>query len=203
MLNLNHLGAEESTGKGCERRRVAGGNEAMLRCGIGWVSLKPMRHQGAIHILGGFIRTRHERDVIANHVRDHTGQQWVVSAPKNHGVNTLAGEWIEILVGNLLKLIEARGRVVLVGTLAGGRTDLPILAVMSKRLTLHGTVLRPRSREEKAAATAAFAAEVVPLLADGRVAPVVERIVPLDEAEAAYALLASDATFGKVILDCA
>ena len=96
-----------------------------------------------------------------------------------------------------------RGRVVLIGTLAGGRTDLPILAVMSKRLTLHGTVLRPRSREEKAAATAAFAAEVVPLLADGRVAPVVERIVPLDEAEAAYALLASDATFGKVILDCA
>jgi NADPH:quinone reductase-like Zn-dependent oxidoreductase len=96
-----------------------------------------------------------------------------------------------------------RGRVVLIGTLAGGRTDLPILAVMSKRLTLHGTVLRPRSREEKAAATAAFAAEVVPLLADGRVAPVVERIVPLDEAESAYALLASDATFGKVILDCA
>ena len=108
----------------------------------------------------------------------------------------------------LLKEIQVlaaapRGRVVLIGTLAGGRTDLPILAVMSKRLTLHGTVLRPRSREEKAAATAAFAAEVAPLLADGRVAPVVERIVPLDEAEAAYALLASDATFGKVILDCA
>ena len=51
-----------------------------------------------------------------------------------------------------------RGRIVLIGTLAGGRTDLPILAVMSKRLSLHGTVLRPRSIEEKAAATAAFAA---------------------------------------------
>lgn len=96
-----------------------------------------------------------------------------------------------------------RGRIVLIGTLAGGRTDLPILAVMSKRLSLHGTVLRPRSIEEKAAATAAFAAEVVPLLAAGRLVPIVDQVLPLDDAEAAYARLASDATFGKVILDCA
>lgn len=94
------------------------------------------------------------------------------------------------------------GRIVLIGTLAGGRTDLPILAVMSKRLALYGTVLRPRSRDEKAAATAAFTAEVVPLLAAGRVAPVVETVVPLEDAAAAYDLLASDTTFGKVILDC-
>ena len=94
------------------------------------------------------------------------------------------------------------GRVVLIGTLAGGRTDLPILAVMSKRLTIHGTVLRPRSRDEKAAATAAFTADVVPLLATGALAPIVETVLPLAEAANAYELLASDATFGKVILDC-
>ena len=95
-----------------------------------------------------------------------------------------------------------RGRVVLIGTLAGGRADLPILAVMSKRLTLFGTVLRPRSRDEKTAATAAFVAEVVPLLASGEVAPVIETVLPLADAEQAYELLASDSTFGKVILDC-
>ena len=94
------------------------------------------------------------------------------------------------------------GRIVLIGTLAGGRTDLPILPVMSKRLTMYGTVLRPRSRDEKAAATAAFTAEVVPLLAEGSVAPVVDVVLPLADAAAAYELLASDATFGKVILDC-
>ena len=94
------------------------------------------------------------------------------------------------------------GRIVLIGTLAGGRTDLPILAVMSKRLTMYGTVLRPRSRDEKAAATAAFTAEVVPLIADGSVAPVVDVVLPLADAAAAYELLGSDATFGKVILDC-
>ena len=96
----------------------------------------------------------------------------------------------------------AGGRIVLIGTLAGGRCELPILAVMSKRLRLFGTVLRPRTSDEKSAATAAFVAEVVPLLASGAVAPVIETVLPLSDAEQGYELLASDTTFGKVILDC-
>jgi NADPH:quinone reductase-like Zn-dependent oxidoreductase len=92
------------------------------------------------------------------------------------------------------------GRIVIVGTLAGGDVPLSLLTLMVKRLALHGTVLRPRSTEEKAAATDAFVDEVVPLLAEGRIAPVVERIFPLAEAATAYELLESDATFGKVIL---
>ena len=44
--------------------------------------------------------------------------------------------------------------------------------------------------------------DVVPLLAAGRIATVVDTVVTLDEAEAAYALLARDANFGKVVLDC-
>ena len=96
-----------------------------------------------------------------------------------------------------------RGRVVLVGAIAGGHAALPILTVMGKRLTLIGTVLRARSASEKAAATEGFVRDVVPLLAEHRVAPVVEAVMPLGRAAEAYALVASDTTFGKVILDCA
>jgi NADPH:quinone reductase-like Zn-dependent oxidoreductase len=95
-----------------------------------------------------------------------------------------------------------KGRIVLVGTLAGGSATFPIHVAMIKRLTVIGTVLRARTDDEKAAATDAFAAEVGPLLDSGEIKPVVEHIVPLAEAERAYELLASDATFGKVILDC-
>ncbi|HYL51359.1 MAG TPA: zinc-binding dehydrogenase [Acidimicrobiia bacterium] len=56
--------------------------------------------------------------------------------------------------------------------------------------------------DEKAAATAAFTRDVVPLLADGRIAPVVHAVVPLEHAVEAYEMVASNATFGKVILDC-
>jgi NADPH:quinone reductase len=74
--------------------------------------------------------------------------------------------------------------------------------VLGKRLTIIGTVLRARDAQEKAAATDGFVKDVVPLLADGRVAPIVETVLPLDQAADAYALVASDTTFGKVILDC-
>ena len=94
------------------------------------------------------------------------------------------------------------GRIVLVGAIAGPRATLPIPIIMAKRLTIIGTVLRARDAQEKAAATAAFVRDVVPLLAAGKVAPVVEDVIPLDRAADAYSLVASDATFGKVILDC-
>jgi putative PIG3 family NAD(P)H quinone oxidoreductase len=95
-----------------------------------------------------------------------------------------------------------RGRIVLIGTIAGGRAALPLATVLGKRLHIYGTVLRARDTAEKAAATEAFAREVVPLLAAGRVVPVTDAVVPLADAAKAYELLASDATFGKVVLDC-
>ncbi len=95
-----------------------------------------------------------------------------------------------------------KGRIVCIGTIAGGRATLPIMAILGKRLTLIGTVLRGRDIAEKAAAMDGFVRDVVPMLDDGRIAPVVEATIPLERAEDAYALLESDSTFGKVILDC-
>jgi NADPH:quinone reductase-like Zn-dependent oxidoreductase len=95
-----------------------------------------------------------------------------------------------------------KGRIVCIGTIAGGHATLPIMSILGKRLTLIGTVLRGRDVDEKAAATDAFVRDVVPLLADGRIAPVIEATLPLDRAHDAYELLESDRTFGKVILDC-
>jgi putative PIG3 family NAD(P)H quinone oxidoreductase len=94
-----------------------------------------------------------------------------------------------------------KGRVVCIGMMAGTQATLPIGAIMAKRLTIIGTMLRSRDVAEKAAATDAFTRDVVPLLASGDVAPVIDQIVPLEHAADAYDLLASDATFGKIVLD--
>jgi putative PIG3 family NAD(P)H quinone oxidoreductase len=126
----------------------------------------------------------------------------VVAATGGAGVDValdlVGGPYVDVDLASA----ASGGRIVLIGTLAGGRASLPILTVMGKRLTIVGTVLRTRSVAEKAEATATFTRDVVPLLTSGRVAPPVEAIVPLADAGAAYELLASDATFGKVILDC-
>jgi NADPH:quinone reductase len=113
-------------------------------------------------------------------------------------IDLAGGRYVEVDIA----AAALRGRIVLVGAIAGNRATLPIHITMAKRLAIFGTVLRARNAEEKAAATAAFVRDVVPLLADGRIAPVVDAVFPLDRAAEAYELVASDKTFGKVILDC-
>ncbi len=100
-----------------------------------------------------------------------------------------------------LRVAGPRGRIVLIGMMAGTRADADLGALMVKRLQVFGTVLRGRSIDEKAAATDAFTRDVVPLLASGAVAPVVARTFPLAGAPEAYDLLAADAVFGTIVLD--
>lgn len=92
------------------------------------------------------------------------------------------------------------GRLVLVGTLTGGKVDADLTALMRKRLTVVGTVLRTRPLEEKIALVQAFARTMLPLLASGRLAPVVDRVLPLDEAAAAHAAMERNENFGKIVL---
>lgn len=98
------------------------------------------------------------------------------------------------------KLLAAKGRMILVGTMAGAKAELDSRQVMSKRLEIRGTVLRARSLEEKIQVTQAFAAEVVPLLARGVVRPNVDSTFKLDEIAKAHARLESNDTFGKVVI---
>jgi NADPH:quinone reductase len=105
-------------------------------------------------------------------------------------------------VASAIAASNRQGRIVCIGSIAGPRATVPVVAILAKRLHIMGTVLRPRDVDEKARATAAFVRDVVPLLASGRIAPVVDARLPIADAEQAYELLASDATFGKVILDC-
>ena len=99
-----------------------------------------------------------------------------------------------------LTALAAKGRLVLVGTTAGARAMLDFSTVMRKRLTIVGTVLRARSAEEKARATRLFAEQVVPLLADGTITPVVDRVYKLEEIREAHARMESNASFGKIVL---
>jgi putative PIG3 family NAD(P)H quinone oxidoreductase len=98
------------------------------------------------------------------------------------------------------KVMAHKGRIVLVGTVAGGSYELDARYVMSKRLQIRGTVLRARSLEEKIAATRLFAAEVVPLLARGVLRPNVDSVFPLAEIAKAHRRLESNETFGKVVV---
>jgi putative PIG3 family NAD(P)H quinone oxidoreductase len=100
-----------------------------------------------------------------------------------------------------LASLKTGGRLVLVGLLAGGSAEVDLGAVLRRRLRIIGSVLRSRSRDEKARLVAGFGAFALPRLRGGRLRPVVGRVLPLESAAAAYAAMADGGHFGKIVLE--
>jgi NADPH:quinone reductase len=97
--------------------------------------------------------------------------------------------------------LAPRGRIVIVGSDAGADATISLRRLMGLRASLHGTVLRARPVDEKAAAVQLFARSVVPLLAAGRVTMAIDRVFPAAEAAAAFDYLARPGKFGKILLE--
>lgn len=105
------------------------------------------------------------------------------------------------MVAEDVQLAATLGRVVVVGLTAGPRADVDLRRLLQRRVTVVGTVLRARPLEEKIAVARELERTIVPWLAAGRLRAVVDRTFPLAEAAAAHQLLASNDTFGKVLLE--
>jgi NADPH:quinone reductase-like Zn-dependent oxidoreductase len=99
-----------------------------------------------------------------------------------------------------LEAMALRGRIVLIGGVAGGKTEVDLYQILGKRLHVIGTVLRARSLDEKIAITTTFAREVVPLLANESIKPVIDSVFPLEKIQDAHRRLESNQSFGKVVL---
>lgn len=94
-----------------------------------------------------------------------------------------------------------RARVLVVGLTAGAKAELDLRMLLAKRVTVIGTALRSRPLEEKIQAALLLERNLGPWLSRGVVKPVIDRTYPLAEAGAAHAHVASNDSFGKVLLD--
>jgi putative PIG3 family NAD(P)H quinone oxidoreductase len=100
-----------------------------------------------------------------------------------------------------LASLALRGRLVLVGLMAGAQAELDLGTVLRRRLRIQGTVLRARPLEEKILAARLLADHLAPLFSDGKLVPVVDRVFPLERADDAHRAMSSNETFGKVVLE--
>ncbi|HEY4304798.1 MAG TPA: NAD(P)H-quinone oxidoreductase [Gemmatimonadaceae bacterium] len=123
-------------------------------------------------------------------------EQWTSGEGINVTIDLLGGAY----TGASLRALAPRGRIMCLATVAGRSITLPLGALLGKRATVKGTVLRARPLEEKRSVTAAFARDVVPLLASGQVRPTVDCVFELSQIREAHERLASNQTFGKVVL---
>jgi putative PIG3 family NAD(P)H quinone oxidoreductase len=99
-----------------------------------------------------------------------------------------------------LAALALDGRLVLIGLMDGETASLDLRRVMGRRLTITGSLLRPRSVEEKGLIAAALAREVWPMLEAGVVKPIVHTTCPLADAAAAHRVMESSAHIGKIVL---
>lgn len=99
-----------------------------------------------------------------------------------------------------LKAVAPRGHIIVVGLVGGVKGELPMAALLGKRAHLIGTVLRSRPPEDKAALTQRFIRDALPLLADGRLRPVVDDVMPVSRVQDAHRRMESNETFGKLVL---
>lgn len=99
-----------------------------------------------------------------------------------------------------LHALAIEGRLVQIAWLQGAKVEANFVQLMLKRLTWTGSTLRARPVEQKGAIAAALAEKVLPLLAQGRVKPLIHATFPLAEAAKAHALMESSAHIGKIVL---
>ena len=112
-------------------------------------------------------------------------------------LDVVGGEYLERNV----RVLATGGRIVQVGVMAGGSATFPLGAMLPKRATLIGTVLRGRPIEEKITLTQRFEREFLPFLADGRCRPVIDARYPLAEVAEAHRRIEANDTVGKLVLE--
>src|SRR5919112_22994 len=104
-----------------------------------------------------------------------------------------------------LAVLAPRGRLVMLGFLAGGRTEGDLGPILRKRLEVIGTVMRTRGLEERIPLVREFAQEMLPLFEPrfgqpAALRPVLERTYPMTQLADAHRVLEGNATFGKVVV---
>jgi putative PIG3 family NAD(P)H quinone oxidoreductase len=125
----------------------------------------------------------------------------VHKATRNKGVNVI----LDIIGGDYfprnLKCLAYDGRLVQIALQNGIKSEINLLPIMVKRLTITGSTLRARDDAFKADIANKLHKNVWPLLASGKIKPIIDSTFTLDEAAVAHEYMESSQHIGKIILE--
>jgi putative PIG3 family NAD(P)H quinone oxidoreductase len=127
--------------------------------------------------------------------------QVVLDATQNRGVDVILDIIGAAYFEQNMRSLAFDGRLVHIALQQGLKTELNLLPVMLKRLTITGSTLRARDDSFKASIAAKLYKYVWPMLEDGRIKPVIYAVLPLKEAYRAHELMENRAHIGKIVLE--
>ncbi|MGY2402129.1 NAD(P)H-quinone oxidoreductase [Pseudomonas sp. SDO5271_S396] len=145
----------------------------------------------AIRALGAEAINYREQD-FAEVIAEKTGGQ---------GVNVILDIMGGSYLNNNLKALAMDGRLVMLGFLGGAKAnDVDLLTILGKRAIVTGSLLRARTREEKAAIAEQLREHVWPLLSAGRCLPMIDQVFDYTEADQAHGRMEGGEHIGKIVL---
>lgn len=177
--------------------------------GVGSLAAQLAVARGAkvVAVAGGAERAQRLRELLAAvpgpHERvvvDRTTEDFVAACHTLGGADVVLDVVGAANLGRNVDALATGGRLVVIGLQRGRKGELDLGALLAKRASVHGTTLRARPLDEKAAIMAAVREEVWPLVVDGTITPVVHATFPLEDAQQAHETVRSGSPFGKVVL---
>ena len=148
----------------------------------------------AARAIGADLAISYRESDFVEAVKAHTGGKGVDIV-----LDMVSGDYVP----RNLKCLAEDGRHVTIAVLGGAQASLNMAVIMSRRLTLTGSTLRPRSHAFKSALADEIAANAWPLFTSGELAPIMDMTFPLAEAAAAHARMEAGAHIGKIVLEVA
>ncbi len=196
MFDIGHLAAGESV-------LVHGGTS-----GIGTTAIQLAVATGAkvFATAGSFAKCAAIERLggVAVNYKEADFAQVIAEATEKRGVNMVLDMIGAPYAERNIKSLARDGRLVIVAFMQGSKVEqFDLLPVMMKRLVITGSTMRPRTAAEKGAIAAALKKKVWPWLESGKVAPVIDRVFPLDQVVEAHRLMESSAHIGKIMLTLA
>ena len=191
-----------------QRGGVAAGDTVLVHggtSGIGTTAIRLGRLFGLVVVVtvGSEAKAVRAREIGAAHAINYAEQDFVAEVKRitdGRGVQVVLDMVGGDYVPRNLKCLAEEGRHVSIAVQRGGEATIPIWTVMARRLTLTGSTLRPRDAAFKTALRDEIAERVWPMVADGRLRPVMDRCFPLAEAAAAHRRMEEGGHVGKLVL---
>jgi putative PIG3 family NAD(P)H quinone oxidoreductase len=142
---------------------------------------------------------QHGADVAINYRTEEFAPQ-VLKATQSRGVDVILDCVGGRYLSANLKCLAVGGTLIVIGLAGGARSELDLATLLRRRLRLEGSTLRARSALDKAEIVKSFVERFGEALASGRVRPVVDRILPIEQAAQGHRVLRASEHFGKVVL---
>ena len=99
-----------------------------------------------------------------------------------------------------IKVIAKQGRLIVIGLMGGVKAELALGALLAKRASIHGSVLRSRPSEEKAELTKSFTKAMLGKFVSGELKPIIDEVMEMADVQSAHERMDNNETFGKLVL---